>query len=87
MQGGAKAELNIGRLLQKRASVIASSLGPRPAAEKGEICAEVVREVWPLVEAGRIKAVVHTVLPLEEAAEAHRILEVSGNVGKFVLTT
>ncbi|GAA1637557.1 NAD(P)H-quinone oxidoreductase [Georgenia ruanii] len=87
MQGGTKGELNIGRLLQKRATVLATSLRPRPAAEKGLICHEVVREVWPLVEAGRIKPVVHAVLPLEEAAEAHRMMELSSNVGKIVLTT
>ena len=86
MQGGAKGELNIGRLLQKRGSVIATSLRPRPAAEKGLICREVESEVWPLVEAGRIRPVVHSVLPIDEAAQAHRLVEESGHVGKVLLT-
>jgi putative PIG3 family NAD(P)H quinone oxidoreductase len=85
MQGGTRGELNIGKLLQKRASVIATSLRPRPPAEKAQICAQVVREVWPLVEAGAIKPVIHSVLPLHEVADAHRLVEESGHVGKVLL--
>jgi putative PIG3 family NAD(P)H quinone oxidoreductase len=86
MQGGTKAELNIGRLLQKRASVIATSLRPRPTSEKSAICRQVESEVWPLVEAGHIRPVVHSVLPIEQAAQAHRLVEESGHVGKVLLT-
>ena len=86
MQGGTRAELNIGRLLQKRARVIATSLRPRPPAEKGRICREVESQVWPLVEAGRIRPIVHCILPIEEAAQAHRLVEDSGHVGKVLLT-
>ena len=86
MQGGTKAELNIGRLLQKRASIIATSLRPRPAPEKGRICREVESQVWPLVADGRIRPVIHSVLPIEQVVQAHRLVEESGNVGKVVLT-
>ena len=86
MMGGTKAELNIGRLLQKRASVIATSLRPRPTSEKSAICRQVESEVWPLVEAGHIRPVVHSVLPIEQVAQAHRLVEESGHIGKVLLT-
>ncbi|GAA1637767.1 zinc-binding dehydrogenase [Georgenia ruanii] len=59
---------------------------PRPAAEKGVICREVVRKVLPPVGAGLVRPVVHAALPLEEATQAHRMVEQSSNVGKVVLT-
>ena len=86
MQGGVKAELNLGKLLNKRASVIATSLRGRPLDQKAAICAEVVEFVWPLVADGRIKPVVHEVLPLDEVSRAHEIVDASSHVGKVVLT-
>jgi putative PIG3 family NAD(P)H quinone oxidoreductase len=86
MQGGVKGELDVSRLLRKRASVTATSLRARPAEEKAQICAQVVEHVWPLVAAGRIRPIVHTTLPLDRAAEAHQLMEDSGHVGKIVLT-
>lgn len=85
LQGGAKAELNLGLLLSKRASVTATSLRGRPADQKADICAAVVAAVWPLVEAGRIKPLIDRVLPLSEVAQAHRLLEASDHFGKLVL--
>lgn len=86
MQGGAKGELDLGRLLRKRASVAATSLRARPVEEKAEICAQVAEHVWPLVGEGRVRAVVHATLPLEEAAAAHAFLEESSHSGKVLLT-
>ena len=86
MQGGTKGELDIARLLAKRAAVIATSLRARPLDEKAAICAAVVEHVWPLVAEGRIRPVVHTTLPLEQVADAHRLMADSGHVGKIVLT-
>jgi putative PIG3 family NAD(P)H quinone oxidoreductase len=86
MQGGVKGELDVSRLLRKRASVTATSLRGRPPEGKAGICAEVVAHVWPLVAAGRIRPIVHTTLPLEQVAEAHQLMEDSGHVGKIVLT-
>jgi putative PIG3 family NAD(P)H quinone oxidoreductase len=86
LQGGRRAELDLGALLGKRAAVIATSLRARPAAEKAAIVAAVREHVWPLVEAGRVRPVVHARLPLAEAAAAHRLLEESSHVGKVVLT-
>jgi putative PIG3 family NAD(P)H quinone oxidoreductase len=86
MQGGVKGELNIGKLLAKRGAVIATTLRSRPVAEKAAICASVVEHVWPLVADGTVKPVVHTCLPLDRAAEAHRVMESGEHVGKILLT-
>jgi putative PIG3 family NAD(P)H quinone oxidoreductase len=86
LQGGAKAELDLGQLLRKRAAVIATSLRARPADEKATIVAAVREHVWPLIGAGRVKPVIHGRYPLAQAAEAHRELEASGHIGKILLT-
>jgi putative PIG3 family NAD(P)H quinone oxidoreductase len=86
MQGGSRAELDINMLLRKRGAVIATTLRARPEAEKAAICAAVVEHVWPLVEDGRVRPVVHTTMPLAEAAEAHRLMDASTHIGKIVLT-
>jgi putative PIG3 family NAD(P)H quinone oxidoreductase len=86
MQGGTKGELDIARLLNKRASVTATSLRARPAAEKAAICCAVVENVWPLVAEGRVRPIVHETLPMAEAARAHRLMENGGHTGKIVLT-
>ncbi|MEU5690940.1 NAD(P)H-quinone oxidoreductase [Actinosynnema sp. NPDC020468] len=89
MQGGVKGELNLAKLLAKRATVTATGLRSRPVEGrdgKGAIVAEVVRHVWPLVADGRVRPVVHEVLPVERAADAHRALEEGRDVfGKVVL--
>ena len=87
LQGGAKAELDLGRLMAKRASVAGTTLRARPVAEKAAICAAVSAEVWPLVESGAIVPVVDRVLPMRDATEAHRIVEASDHVGKVLLAT
>ncbi len=86
MQGGAQGELDLGALLGKRGSVSATSLRGRPATEKAAICAEVVAEVWPMVADGRIRPMVHAIMPLEEVRAAHELMEASGHTGKIVLT-
>ncbi|XVX19936.1 NAD(P)H-quinone oxidoreductase [Actinomycetota bacterium] len=86
MQGGVKAELNLGTLLMKRAAVIATSLRARPEEEKAAIVAAVREHVWPLVEAGRVKPVIHSRYPLADAAQAHAEMEASTHLGKILLT-
>nr|WSX78051.1 NAD(P)H-quinone oxidoreductase [Streptomyces sp. NBC_00899] len=86
MQGGVKAELNLGKLLAKRAAVVATSLRARPVEEKTAIIAAVLEHVWPLVEAGTVHPVVDRALPLGSAAEAHRLMESSEHIGKILLT-
>jgi putative PIG3 family NAD(P)H quinone oxidoreductase len=87
LQGGVKAELNINSLLGKCAAVIATSLRSRPPAEKAAIVAAVREHVWPLIESGQVKPVVHRTFPLAQAADAHRELETGTTIGKVLLTT
>ncbi|MET7938694.1 NAD(P)H-quinone oxidoreductase [Streptomyces sp. NPDC005302] len=85
MQGGIKGELNIATLLNKRAAVTATSLRARPLEEKTAIVAAVREHVWPLIDGGHVRPVVDRELPMSEAAEAHRVLEESGHIGKVLL--
>ena len=87
LMGGRKAELDLGTLLAKRGAVIATSLRSRPPMEKAAIVAAVREHVWPLIEAGQVRPVIHSRHPLEHAAEAHREMEASGHIGKILLTT
>lgn len=80
-----KAEIDLGVMMRKRAWVTGSTLRSRPAAEKGAIAAELVRQVWPLIEAGRVKPIIHQVFPFGEAAAAHRLMEAGTHIGKLVL--
>ncbi|QMU79787.1 NAD(P)H-quinone oxidoreductase [Streptacidiphilus sp. PB12-B1b] len=86
MQGGIKAELNLGKLMTKRAAIAATGLRARPLDEKAAIVASVREHVWPLVESGTVKPVIDRALPLAEAAEAHRLMESSTHIGKILLT-
>ena len=86
MQGGAKAELDLGKLLARRAAVIATSLRARPAAEKAAIVASVSQHVWPLLASGVVRPVIHQRLPLERAADGHRLMKESTHIGKILLT-
>ena len=67
-------------------SVIATALRSRPTGEKAAICRSVVEHVWPLVGDGLVRPVVHTTLPLADAATAHALMEAGDNVGKILLT-
>lgn len=85
LQGGVTADLDLGRLLTHRLSVIGTTLRSRSPADKARVVEQVARNVWPAVESGRVRPVVDRVLPLHEAAEAHRLLEQGSVVGKVVL--
>ena len=85
MQGGSKAELDIGRLMAKRAAVVGTTLRARPPENKAVICASVEEHVWPLVADGSVRPVVHTRLPLSDAAGAHQVVEDSSHIGKVLL--
>jgi putative PIG3 family NAD(P)H quinone oxidoreductase len=85
MQGGVKGELNIGALLAKRGAISATSLRARPLTEKAAIVAAVREHVWPLLDAGHVRPVVDREIPMKDAAEAHRVVEESGHVGKVLL--
>ncbi|MDT7550473.1 MAG: hypothetical protein QOE84_2867 [Actinomycetota bacterium] len=87
MQGGTRAELDLGAMMAKRAAVHATSLRARPAAEKAAIVESVLAGVWPAVEAGEVVPVIDRALPLDQVAEAHRAIEESSHIGKILLTT
>jgi putative PIG3 family NAD(P)H quinone oxidoreductase len=90
MQGGSKAELDLGLLMRKRAAVHATTLRSRPATGRGgkaEIVAAVRHDVWPDVERGVVRPIVDRRLPMARAAEAHRVVEASEHIGKVLLVT
>ena len=88
LQGGTKGELNLGKLMSKRARVIGTTLRGRPVDGpngKGAIVGEVVSNVWPMIADGRVRPSIGAELPIQQAAEAHKLLA-SGNVtGKVIL--
>jgi putative PIG3 family NAD(P)H quinone oxidoreductase len=85
MQGGRKGELDLGALMAKRGSVSATTLRARPPADKARIVRAVRDRVWPLVDAGTIRPVIHTTMPMAEAMKAHRLIESSDHIGKILL--
>jgi NADPH2:quinone reductase len=85
VQGGLSAEINIVRIMSRRLTLTGSTLRPRSTGFKSLVADEIARSVWPFVEEGRLKPVVHTTYPLAEAAEAHRVMEAGDHVGKIVL--
>jgi putative PIG3 family NAD(P)H quinone oxidoreductase len=86
LMGGSKGEIDLGKLLGKRAAVHGTGLRARPLDEKAAIVASVREHVWPLIESGDVKPVVDRVLPMPDAPAAHRLLEDSGHTGKILLT-
>jgi putative PIG3 family NAD(P)H quinone oxidoreductase len=85
MQGGTHSDLDLGAMMRRRISLISTSLRSRPAAQKAAIVAAFAADVVPALASGRMQAVVDRVLPLTEAAEAHRLIEAGEVVGKVVL--
>jgi len=83
---GSKVELDLMPLMLKRQTLTGSTLRARPVAEKGAIAVQLKDRVWPWVEAGRVKPVIHRSFPLAAAADAHRLLEEGRHIGKIVLT-
>lgn len=85
VQGGVKSEINAAEVLRRRLTITGSTLRPRPVAFKGAIAAALRRQVWPWIEAGRVKPVLNRVFPAAQAAQAHALMESSQHVGKIVL--
>jgi len=86
MGGAASAPVDLGAVLRRRLTITGSTLRPRSVEEKGTIAAALRREVWPLLESGRVRPVIDRTFPLREAAAAHRLMESSEHIGKIVLT-
>ena len=86
VQGGVKAEFNAGLVLRRRLVITGSTLRPRPVAFKAAIAASLREKVWPLLEQGRVKPVIHSVFEASNAAQAHVLMETNQHIGKIVLT-
>jgi putative PIG3 family NAD(P)H quinone oxidoreductase len=87
LMGGEAAPIDFRRILGQRLTVTGSTLRPRSVTEKGQIAAALRREVWPLLEQGKVKPVIYKSFPLADAAAAHRLMESSEHIGKIVLVT
>jgi NADPH2:quinone reductase len=85
VQGGTAAAFDAGLLLRRRLTISGSTLRPRSAAYKAQLAQALRERVWPLLEAGRVRPVIHAVLPAAQAAQAHALLESGAHVGKIVL--
>jgi NADPH2:quinone reductase len=83
---GPKTELDVNEVMRRRLTITGSTLRPRPVEFKGAIAASLRSRVWPLIEAGKIKPVIYRTFPLEQASEAHRLMETNAHIGKLVLT-
>ncbi|MFW7340090.1 NAD(P)H-quinone oxidoreductase [Pollutimonas sp. H1-120] len=84
--GGAKADMDCSQILRRRLTVTGSTLRPRPVAFKAEIARSLKERVWPLLEAGKIRPIVHATFPLERACDAHAMMDAGEQIGKIVLT-
>ncbi|MEY4207226.1 MAG: hypothetical protein RLZZ20_378 [Pseudomonadota bacterium] len=83
--GGSKGEVNFGEIMRRRLTITGSTLRPRPVAFKQDIAQKLRQRIWPLLESGKIKPVIFKTFPLEQAAEAHALMESSTHVGKIML--
>jgi NADPH2:quinone reductase len=86
VQGGVKAEFNVGLVLRRRLAITGSTLRPRPVAFKAAVALALRAHVWPLLESGAIKPVIFKTFPADHAADAHALMESNQHVGKIVLT-
>lgn len=84
--GGAKAEIDCSQILRRRLTVTGSTLRPRPVEFKAEIARSLKERVWPLLEAGKIRPIVHATFPLERACDAHAMMDAGEQIGKIILT-
>ena len=85
LMSGAAGEMNLATLMTRRLTVTGSTLRARSVEQKGAVAAAVRERVWPLVETGRVRPVVHRRFPLSRAGEAHRLMESSTHIGKLLL--
>lgn len=86
VQGGTKSGFDAGLVLRKRLAITGSVLRPRTVAYKTRLAQALRAQVWPLIESGRVRPVIHQVFPAAQAAQAHALMESSTHVGKIVLT-
>ena len=83
--GGSKSLFDSSELMRRRLTITGSTLRPRPIAFKGEIAKNLQKHVWPLLSAGKIKPIIYAILPLEDAAKGHAMMEAGEPIGKIIL--
>ena len=86
VQGGVKSGFNAGLVLRRRLTITGSTLRPRSVAFKGAIASALREQVWPLLESGRVRPVIHSTFAAAQAAEAHALMESNQHIGKIILT-
>jgi NADPH:quinone reductase len=86
LMGGSRAQVNLTAVLQRRLTITGSTLRARSVEEKGAVARDVEKQIWPLLDSGEVRPVIHATFPLERAAEAHQLLESGEVIGKVVLT-
>ncbi|MFQ6024512.1 MAG: NAD(P)H-quinone oxidoreductase, partial [Acidiferrobacterales bacterium] len=86
LQGGPRVEMNLLPVMLKRLTVTGSTLRPRTVEQKAEIAKSLRKKVWPLLESGEVRPIIHANFPAVQADEAHRLMESSRHIGKIVLT-
>ena len=84
--GGSRAEINLGMIMIKRLTLTGSTLRARTVAQKAAVAEGVLKNIWPLIESGKVRPVIFKTFPLADASEAHRLMESSNHIGKIVLT-
>src|SRR5262249_22827610 len=86
VQGGSRAEIKMNMLMLKRLTLTGSTLRSRTVKQKAAIAKAVQENVWPLLAARRVRPIIHATFPLEQATEAHKLMESSNHIGKIMLT-
>ncbi len=85
--GGNESSFNSSALMRKRQTITGSTLRPRSVAFKAEIAKNLETHVWPLLEAGKIKPIIHTTVDLSQASKGHAMMEAGEQIGKIIMTT
>ena len=85
LQGSVVESFDLGIVMRRRLLITGSTMRPRSAADKAAIARALQAEVWPVLDGGRCKPVIHAVFALQDAADAHRVLESSAHIGKIIL--
>lgn len=85
--GGSKSEMDLAQVMRRRLHITGSTLRPRPVAFKAAIAAQLYARVWPLLESGAIRPLIHAIFPLSQASDAHALMESGSHMGKIVLGT
>jgi NADPH2:quinone reductase len=83
--GGTKTQLNMTDILRRRLTITGSTLRPRPVEFKARLANALEEKVWPLIAAGKVRPVIHSRYPLQDAREAHRVMESGSHIGKLIL--